>query len=281
MTVIRLFVNGGAGDYHTGLARLESIYSKYPDAKLHLYGICFKPSYNIIKWMLSQYLNCFESIDLRYDDIGVLAQPFDKSKFSKSDLILDDWRDVDGKHFEITYPFRTRSRAMGYLSMNKNDKVLGIHMMTSHGDKDFVHVGGLNVKRYWSKKKWEEFLIGAKERGYRHVLAFGAKNENYGFDLEKWGITSLLGEDLDKVVSFIQLCDYFVGTNSWCFQVAGYSGIPTSVLYFTNSQWIPYHISDKMKNINIITDRSANPQLIFDHMDKTGKALACQNTVTR
>ena len=265
MPTIRMHVDGGAGDYHSGLARIPTIKAKYPEMDIYIYGQVFHKSHAIVEWMLKQYENQLSGYELR-----VFGKMYPKKNFDVSpvpdarDWVMFDWCDhppETRQHFEISYPFITRT-GINFSSVANN---CGLHMMTTQGDMDFEHIGGMNMKRYWPKNKWLSLIQQLDMKyGFSEYQTFGAKNEDYGISQSESKVESVLGEDLDAVVAKILKTKLFIGTNSWLWQVAAYAGIPTVVLYFTNPQWIPIHYNDKMKNVRILTDRDIEPEQVME-----------------
>jgi len=253
--MIRMLVRGGFGDIHSGLTRIKDIKSKYPNNEIFLYKECFENSYPIIRELLNKYRNLFYGIEYNLFGYDKPAKKLNMDTWD-NDIILNDWRNVDNQFFEMEFPFYTSCFDLG--PVEEGVTRLGVHMMTLYGDMDYADQGGYNMKRFWPKAKWINYLKEMSKK-YDELIIFGSEREDYGINFENLGfnkLRNLIGHSLDETLFWTQKCNLFVGVNSWIWQVSGYAGINTNVLYFTNPFWIENHCSkDMMKNISIFTDR--------------------------
>lgn len=259
---IHILIRCGIGDTLAYLARLNSLLRMYPDSRIyfHVGGFSRIPEM-IAELLLPDHRVYGVRLLYGYDrqsprlekkvmnNIRSFAVPGD---------IVESWTpDEYPLRYPLEHPYlpelfaEDHAAADDFLRRNglANGEAVGIHPITTRGN-----AGAFDEKRYWPQDKWHGLVDHLLKRGERLIL-FGAQGEEYGIEVDGKHIVSAQGLPLRQTIALLTRVRGLIGTNSWCWEVAGYAGKPIISLWFTFPQNIRLYVPEKRDHLRFFTER--------------------------
>ncbi len=281
--MINLLSRCGIGDIISHLTRIDSIkdFHKDNDIKFWLGGYGDIPK-------LCKDLLTFNGIDseivkgwnsLQQND---MIKKWIEGKTAEKVVDLNFEQDIfsnkipDFYRYNMKFPFNFKGEEFKD-DFLETGNVIGLQIKTTTGASDFDH----NGKRFWPIENWKKLIDIFVMRGFK-VAIFGGKNDSIDIKEDDKFIKSYCGKiNVNQTIYAIRKCSRFVGTNSWMWEVAAFSGIQTVCLYFTNTFFLSLHIpfcySDIHKNLFVETNSKITPEQVFEsfNYNENAKISAC------
>lgn len=260
---IHILIRCGIGDTLAYLARLNSLLKVYPGRRVyfHIGGFGVIPEM-IAEVMLPDRRIYGTRILYGYDRQSPRLEKKVMAKIRRIAVpgdIVESWTlDEYPLRYALEHPFSPElypddhAAADDFLLKNglKPGEALGIHPITTRGN-----AGAFDEKRYWPQEKWHALVKHLLDRGERLVL-FGAHGEEYGLKADGKQIFSAQGIPVRHTIALLLKVKGLIGTNSWCWEIVGYSGKPIISFFFTFPQNIRMYVPEKKDHLKFFTDKS-------------------------
>jgi hypothetical protein len=262
---LHILVKCGIGDVIAYLARLDSLLAKYDNPRVYFHV----GSYGEIPELIAEVMQP----DRRIYGCNILygyvqgSERRQKQQLKRirrnafpGDIILNWVPDDSETDLKMTHPFSPElfpdDHAAADEFLLKNDlkagEALGIHPITTRGN-----AGAFDEKRYWPQEKWHALVKHLLDRGERLVL-FGAHGEEYGLKADGKQIFSAQGIPVRHTIALLLKVKGLIGTNSWCWEIVGYSGKPIISFFFTFPENIHMYVPEKKDHLKFFTEKSTS-----------------------
>lgn len=239
---IAVIISCGIGDAHTYMARLPALCYIENINKVDMYIV---GGYRDIPVKVKELLSLSNYIDDVY-----ITDSINKSNYSK----VLDWRPDDAPlNYGIQIPFETPYKKdhledILYLIEDRFFPIIVQPYSTggnARGEQE-------KIIRSASEKWWVNLIDRLKSFGTTPIIVGGDYDEvdwsSYGVEVD-----TFYGRFLETIPLILN-SNAFIGTNSWCWQVAYYAGIRTSCLYIYPQQHLRLHLARKMDNLTIFKE---------------------------
>ncbi len=246
MTEIAIIISCGIGDAHTYLARLPALCLEKNIKQVDFY---IEGGHRDIPGKIEELF----SISPYVHDVYMNMRSSRIQALEYKEVL--DWRPDDAPlKYGIQWPFITpyKKEALEEVSLLLEDKPFPIvvHPYSAGGNP---RGEAERIMRSAEESWWVNLLSRLKGLGATPIVVGGECDYIIWADL---GIkVDMLYGEFMQTIPLILHSSAFIGTNSWCWQVAYYAGIRTSCLYIHPQQHLRLHLAKQNDNLTIFKEK--------------------------